>query len=336
MEFFTRHFEPAWRAARDRLARLVDAPPASLALVENATAAMNTVANSFPLREGDEVLLNDHEYGAVRRLWSRAASRAGARVCQVTLPFPCDSFEALVDSILAGVTARTRLIVVSHITSPTAMILPVATLCRGARQRGVAVCVDGPHAPAQLPLSVASLECDFYTASCHKWLSAPFGSGFLYVAEAYQSRIEPPLLSWGRLLPAQPECWSDEFIWTGTRDPTAYLAIPAAIDFLDQVGFATFRETTHRLARSARQELSALTGLAPPLPDRGEWFGSMITLPLPAHLPADLQAQLKSRFGIEVPVVEFGGHRWLRVSCHLYNSLADIRLLGEALRALGC
>lgn len=182
MDFFVRQLEPALLAARNKLAQFVGSDPENLIFVENATVGMNIVADSFPLQAGDEVLLNNHEYGAVQRIWKRACDAAGAKLVIATLPLPIRNAEETVAGLLAEATEKTRLIVVSHITSPTAITLPVADLCRAARERGIAVCIDGPHAVAQLELNLESLGCDFYTASCHKWLSAPFGSGFLYVA----------------------------------------------------------------------------------------------------------------------------------------------------------
>ena len=161
------------------------------------------------------MLLTDHEYGAVKRIWERACRRGGAAPPRIaTLPLPFTSSEETVASLFTAVTEHTKLIVVSHITSPTAVILPVAEICREARRRGIAVCIDGPHAPAQVDVALDELDCDYYVASCHKWLSAPFGSGFLYVHPRCQSGVQAPLLSWGRLLPAQPESWSDEFLWS--------------------------------------------------------------------------------------------------------------------------
>ena len=352
MDFLMRTFEPAWHAARDRLARFVGASGGNLIFVENATVGMNVVAESFPLARGDEVLLTDHEYGAVRRIWQRAAQRAGAAANIVELPLPFRTPVETVDAIFAAATSRTRLIVVSHITSPTAVILPVRQICEQARARGIAVAIDGPHAPAQVPLAIDELGCDFYMGSCHKWLCAPFGSGFLYVAPQRQSLVQTPVLSWGRQPPTPIECWADEFVWAGTRDPTPYLAVPAAIEFMEQVGWESFRARTHWLAQQARRKLVELTGLEPMVPDDLAWYGTMAHVPLPParnaarqsnppprHSDAaplnPLQQALWREFGIEVPVIEFRGRRYIRVSCHLYNDTRDIdRLiagLGELL-----
>ena len=294
------------------------------------------------LEPGDEVLLTDHEYGAVQRIWRHAANRAGAELVTANLPFPVTSASELVDQLFAQVTERTKLIVVSHITSPTALILPVAEICRRARARRVPVCVDGPHAVAMVPLHLQTMDPDYYVASCHKWLSAPFGSGFLYAAKRRQSSMQPCVTSWGGSLEGRPSSWKDEFRWIGTRDPSAFLSVPAAIDFLEDSGLEDFRHRTHALAGYAREQVMNLTELAPPWPDDLAWYGSMIALPLPkapeappAGVQRDpLQHALWKRHQIEVPIIHWRGHRFLRVSCHLYNTQTDIDRMVAALKEL--
>jgi isopenicillin-N epimerase len=351
MDFFNRRYEAAIFAARERLAKFVGTPAENLIFIENATAGMNVVASSFHLDCGDEVLINDHEYGAVRRIWDRACREAEAKLVTVELPLPFTTAEKAVEAILSGASARTRLLIVSHITSSTAVTLPVELICREARRRGIAVAIDGPHAVAQVPLSLDWLDCDFYAASCHKWLSAPLGSGFLYVAPQHQSQVRPPALSWGRIQPTPVTIWSDEFVWTGTRDPSAYLTVPAAIEFLERIGLENFRTRTHWLASYARRRLVELTGLEPIVPDDPAWYAAMAHVPLPPRrMPAAadaaaraaighpvanlLQHALWRDFGIEVPIVDFGPRRYIRVSCHLYNDTRQIDRLIEALAVL--
>lgn len=333
MDFYVRVLEPALREAREKLARCVGTSGENLVFVENATFGMNVVAESFALAPDDEVLLTDHEYGAVRRIWERACRRAGASPPRIaSLPLPFTSADETVAGLFAAASERTRLLVVSHITSPTAVILPVAEICREARKRGIATCIDGPHAPAQIDVRIDDLDCDYYAASCHKWLSAPFGSGFLYVHPRNQARVRAPILSWGRLLPAQPETWSDEFLWSGTRDPSPYLSISAAIDFVESVGPANFRARTHALAHYARERLVELTGREPIVPDSEVWYGSMAHVPLPPGDAKPLQDALWHEHRIEVPIVEWNGGRYVRVSCHLYNTHEEIDLLVAALQ----
>jgi isopenicillin-N epimerase len=339
MDFLVRELEPLLSAARRRVSQFVGAPASDLVFVENATVGMNIIADSFPLAAGDKVLLTDHEYGAVRRIWERACQRASGRVVTAELPLPFRSVDETVDALFAAASDQTRLIVVSHITSPTAVTLPVAEICRRAQQRGIAVAIDGPHAVAQLPVGIENIGCDFYAASCHKWLSGPLGSGFLYVAPRQQKHVRPPVLSWGRLPPGAIDSWADEFTWSGTRNPTAYLAVPAAIDFLESIGLEDFRARTHWLARYARRQIAELTQLEPIVPDDAAWYGSMAHVPLASTttnetcaVSSPLQNIIRQRFNIEVPIVDFRSRRYIRVSCHLYNDTRQIDRLVLALR----
>ena len=345
MDFFIRQMEGLLEQAAERLGQFVGASSDDLVFVDNATTAMNIVAASIELTPGDQVLLTDHEYGAVLRLWRRTCQRTGAEIVVQPLPDPLVCDDEIVETLMAGVTDRTRLIVASHITSPTAAILPVEKICRAARQRGVPVCVDGPHAVAMIPLDMKSIGCDYYTASCHKWLCAPFGSGFLYVAGRRQQGIQPAVVSWGGSLGGRPANWKDEFNWIGTRDPAGYLSVPAAIEFLESVGLDRFRRRTHALVREARQQICALTGLEPIVPDESRRYGSMVTLPLPEEpstgkhksripLQDPLQGTLWEQHRIEIPIMHWKGRRLIRVSCHLYNTPADIDRLCAALSDL--
>ena len=344
MEFLVRRLEGLLDESCSALAGLLKADPGDLVLVDNATAGMNIVAASLTLQEGDQVLLSDHEYGAVRRLWQRACQQAGAELVIRKLPWPLlepGAAAQVTEHFVEAMTERTRLAVVSHVTSPTATILPVEAICREARQRGVAVCIDGPHAVGMLPLDLEQIGCDFYTASCHKWLSAPFGSGFLWVRRKHHSQMKPAIVSWGGSVSGRAGSWKDEFTWPGTRDPAPWLAVTEAIDFLEDYGWDRFREQTHRLAAFARERLVKTIGLKPPLPDSSDWYASMVAVPLPndephvsRHGQSDpLQRTLQEKYGIEIPVVSFHEHRYLRVSCHLYNSTADIDRLIEAVAA---
>lgn len=334
MDFLLREMPVALDEALARLAALVGCSDADLVFTDNATFGMNAVAESIPLSAGDEVLFTDHEYGAVMRIWQRRCQRTGARVVEQPLPDPFRSADEVVDALWQGVTPRTRVLVVSHITSPTAVTLPVEAICRRAQRAGIATAIDGPHAVATLPLALAGMDCDFYTASCHKWLAAPFGSGFLYVHPRWQPRVVSPVLSWGRN--PRPEerpgtSWRDEFAWWGTRDPSPFLSVTAAIDLLESVGWGAFRARIHELARMAREQVASWVGLEPLVPDSPEWYGGMISLPLPAGPAEPLQRALWERHGIEIPVMEWKGRRFLRPSCHLYNSEEDIAALMRAL-----
>lgn len=351
MDFFLRQFDRALDNASGRLGELIGAESRDLVFVDNATVAMNVVAESLPLRPGDEILLNDHEYGAVFRIWRAVCERTGAKIVSPTLGTPSDpgltpgrfhQSSDITDPILSAITPQTRLIVISHITSPTAITFPVEVVCRQARERGIPICIDGPHAIAMSDLNLKKLECDFYCASLHKWLSAPFGSGFLYVRRNWQSKLKPHLISWGRSLGGREQRWQDDLNWLGTRDPAPFLSVPAAIDFLEHFGLDAFRRQTHALAHYARTQLEPILGTTASVPDSPAWYGAMTAIPLPAdsfkkarpNAIHPLQQALWDQHGIEVLVTECHGHRYLRVSCHLYNTKAEIDSLTRAVRDL--
>jgi isopenicillin-N epimerase len=342
MNFFVRRLDALLDEAAARVAKFVGCQPGDLIFVPNATVAMNIAAFNTPLAAGDEVLVNDHEYGAVIRIWRRRCDETGAKLVTAVLPAPLTSQSQIADSICSRITPKTRMIVVSHITSPTATIFPVEEICRRAKEAGVPVCIDGPHAIAMLPLKIGSLGCDFYCASGHKWLSGPFGSGFLYVRGARKQGLQPPILSWGRSLCGRPNTWKDEFHWFGTYQPANYLALPDAVEFIEQYGCERFRDEAHQLAAYARHRLVDELGGEPLTPEGREWYGSMTTIRLPwvasrAAGPGatnPLQAALWERFQIEIPIVEWQGRVHIRVSCHLYTSREQIDFLIDSLKAL--
>jgi isopenicillin-N epimerase len=334
MDFLVRELDDRLAEARQALGRFVGCPADDLLLVDNATVGMNLVAANLRLEPGDEVLANDHEYGAVLRTWERACRRAGARLVVSKIPAPIADPAEVVEAIFRHATERTKLIVFSHVTSPTAVVMPAEAITRAARERSIGVCIDGPHAVAMRPLELARLDCDYYTASCHKWLCAPFGSGFLYVHPRRQAAMEPLVVSWGRTPAGHAASWRDEFTWSGTRDPSPYLATTAAIEFLDQIGLDAFRERTHELARRARELITSWTALGALVPDSPTWYGSMISLPLPPGNAESLQQALWEQYQIEVPIVDWNGQRLVRPSCHLYTQEEELVRLAAALRDL--
>ncbi len=335
MKFLAREFQELWLRERAELAARVGAAESCLTFCDNATVAMNEIAHGFPLRSGDEVLINDHEYGAVKRIWSRACSKTDANLVEVQLPIQNHSQTEIADSILSACNDRTRLVIASHITSPTAIRLPIEVLCQRLRERNIPTCIDGPHAVLQEKLALERLGCDFYTASCHKWLCAPIGSGFLYAAPQWHATIEASRLSWGRLPPITLEHWSDEYVWTGTKDNSAFLTVNRAFQFFDEFDNTRLDERNHELARYARAELCRIPGTEPVTPDSRAWFGWMVGVWLPPEESGshqNLQARLADKYQIEIPVVRFHDRFLIRVSCHLYNCTDDIDYLCRCLR----
>lgn len=338
VEFLGRRLYGLLGEAREPLARYLGTQAENLVFVPNATHGVNIVARSLRLQSGDEVLLTNHEYGAVERTWRFLCEQAGAHCRVQPISLPVSSQELVVDQLWEGVTGRTRVIVVSHITSPTALILPVEAICRRAAAQGILTVIDGAHAPGQIDLNLDALQADFYTGNCHKWLSAPNGAGFLYARPERQELLEPLVVSWGwRAERPRGSPFQEYFAWTGTADPSAYLSVPAAIAFQTQHDWPKVRATCHRLAAQARERVAALTGLDQICPETPEWWGQMCAVPLPITERAaaeSLQRELWGRFQVEVPIVFWQGRCFVRVSIQAYNAPRDVDRLIDGLASL--
>jgi len=312
-----RRFPGLIEAAKQRLAAYVGADPANLVFVPNATAGVNVVARSLDLRPGDEVLASDHEYGALDYLWDHVCAKRAARYVRRPQAELADALGA-----------RTRVLFVSHVTSKTALRLPVEKLVRAARAAGVVAVVDGAHVPGQLPLSLDELGADAYAGNCHKWLCAPKGSGFLHVAPELQPRIEPLVVSWDW---GEGRTFAERHRYQGTSDPAAYLAVPAAIEFQAEHRWDDVRARCAALAERARVEIASLLGVEP-FPPQGL---QMVSVPLPPCDPARVQRRLLDEYRIEVLCIEHAGRPLIRVSFQGYNEDADLERLLDALpRAL--
>jgi isopenicillin-N epimerase len=333
--FLGRRYRDLMRAARDSLGAYVGADADDLVYVTNATTGLNVVARSLPLEPGDEVLTTDLEYGALDRTWRFVCRKRGARYVRQPLPLPVASPDDVLEALWAGVTSRTRVLFLSHVTSATALILPVAALVRRAREAGIRTVVDGAHAPGQLPLNLEALGADFYAGNCHKWMLAPKGAAFLHARREVQPLLEPLVVSWGwESATPGPSRFVDEQEYGGTRDISAFLAVPAAIDFMADHAWPEVRRWCHAAARWTRERITALTGLPPLTPDDPAWYGQMVALPLPPCDGEALQRRLYDEYGIEVPVTDWGDRHCLRVSLQAYNTAADVEALVEALAAV--
>jgi isopenicillin-N epimerase len=323
--FLDRRLDALLAEARAVLGAYVGADPDDLVFVPNATAGVNVAAWPLGLQPGDEVLSTDLEYGAIDLTWEHVCGDFGARYVRTPIRLPVTSAEEIVDAVWAGVGPRTRALFLSHHTSATAMTLPVEELCRRAREAGIQTIVDGAHVPGHLPLNLRQLDADYYAASCHKWLGAPKGAGFLYVRRELQRDVHPLLISWG--YEGDDPSFVSRHQKQGTRDPSAYLTVPAAIAWQDEHEWAAVRDRCHELARRARNELD----LEPLTPDSNEFFAQMVTLRLPKNAPRDLQERLYAEHRIEIPVFERGDERFIRASFQGYNDTADLERLKAAL-----
>ena len=351
--FLGRRFTGLMREAHAALAAYVHTDADNLVYVPNATTAINIVARSVAtfggtplLNPGDEILTTDHEYGAMDRTWRFICRKTGAVYKQQPIPVPVTTAENFVETFWAGVTPRTRVVFLSHITSPTALIFPIKEICRRARNAGLLSIIDGAHALGQIPLDLDDIGADFYAANAHKWLCAPKGAAFLYARREAQQLVEPFVVSWGyEADKPSASRFIDEQEWTGTRDIAAYLAVPEVIRFCEEHHWDKERLRCHEIAQYARERIHDLvgaTGLAPLphlCPDSTEWYMQMVTLPLPpcdagAFGRTPLQARLYDEYHIEVPIVVWHNQPYVRVSIQAYNSREDVERLVEALQKL--
>ena len=335
VEFLGRRFAALMREAREALGTFVGADASDLVYVPNATTGLNTVARSLPLGPGDEVLSTDHEYGALDRTWRFVCRKRGARYVRRPVPLPIESAEQVIEAVWSGVSKRTCVLFLSHITSPTAIIFPVAELVRRAREAGIITVIDGAHAPGQIQLDLAALGVDFYFGNAHKWLLSPKGAAFLYARRQVQHLLEPLVVSWGwEPEKSGPLRFVNAHEYRGTQDIAAYLAVPAAIRFIEEHDWPHVRQACHELVRYARKRITALTGLAPITPDDRTWFAQMAAFPLPPCDAGALKQQLYDEFRVEIPIIAWNGRQFVRVSVQGYNTRADVDILVEALAEL--
>jgi len=336
VEFLGRKFTGLMAEARAALGAYLGAPADTLVYTQNVTISINIVARSLELGPGDEVLSTDHEYGAMDRTWRFLAKERGFRYVNQHIELPLTSEAKFIEDLWRGVTPRTRVIFLSHITSPTAIILPVEKIIRRAREAGILTIIDGAHAPGQLPLHLDSLGADFYGGNLHKWLCAPKGAGFLYARLEVQHLLKPLVVSWGyESETPSGSTFIDHHEWWGTRDIAAFLAVPKAIEFQAEHHWEEVRQSCHQLAADAQTRICELTGLAPLHPQTENWFAQLAAAPLPADIDLTLLKQrLYDDYRIEVPLIHWQGHKLIRVSIQGYNTRRDVDTLLRALSAL--
>jgi isopenicillin-N epimerase len=337
VRFFDEEYYPALAEARSRLVGFLGGDEVSTAFVPNATSGVNAVLASLRLEKGDEIVVTNHEYNACSNAARAWAGRVGAEVVEVPVPYPPESPKVVVERIMMAVSPRTRLVMVDHVTSPTALIFPVEAVV-AALEPEVPVLIDGAHAPGMLDLDVGALGASYYVGNLHKWVCAPKGAGFISVAERHADTIQPTVIShgWNMQAPDQPRMHA-LFDWTGTDDPSARLAIPAAIDTMGNAhpdGWEGVRSANHTLVLEGRRIVADALGLGPGPGE--EWIGSMAALVLPGEpeegvIVDELTSRLRHNHAIEVPVFSWQGRRILRLSAQRYNRLDDYRRLVDAL-----
>ena len=338
VHFISHELLPELKRARQALGSYLNADADDLVYIPNATYGVNIVARSLQLEPGDEILTTDHEYGACENVWKFVSQKNGSILVKRPIPLPLASPTEIVDHFWQDVTPKTRVIFISHITSPTAVRMPVEMICKKARQAGIFTVIDGAHAPGQITLDLTALEPDFYLGNCHKWMQSAKGAGFLYTRRALQPMLEPLVISWGWGENASFTSGSqylDYFEWAGTNDLSAYLSVPAAIQFQAEHDWPAIQERCRQILADGLKRIDQLTGLENVYSDQAEPFVQMAVVRLPPIEDiSELKRQLLEQYRIEVPCIEWNGQHFIRISVQAYNEAGDMEALASVLTKL--
>jgi isopenicillin-N epimerase len=341
VRFLARELERMLDLAREKLANFLESDAEDLVFIPNATTGINTVLRSLTFSSNDEILITNHTYNACRNAVQFVADRTSVKIVLASVPFPTESPQQVIDAVLEKVSAKTKLVLLDHVTSPTALILPLESLIKQLSDRGIDTLIDGAHAPGFLALNLRSLGATYYAGNCHKWLCAPKGAAFLYVRKDKQHLIRPLSISHGANSPRKERSrFQLEFDWTGTDDPTPYLCITEAIRVMGSLlpgGWSALRERNREMAIMARNLLCEALNLKIPCPD--EMLGAMASIFLGkiAFSWEALQEKLIEEFAIEVPTIPWENDSCLlRISAQFYNRLDQYQYLADTLKKLIC
>jgi isopenicillin-N epimerase len=335
VKFLGRHITLHMEKSREKLAEYIICQADELVYFSNPTTAINMVVRSLALKPGDEILATNHEYGAMDRTWKYITGKISAKYKNHPISIPVTTKEDFVDNIWSGVTEKTKVIFLSHITSPTALTFPVKEVCKMARLAGILSIVDGAHVSGHIDLDVSEIGADIYVGVCHKWLCAPKGSAFLYTRKEAQPRFDPLVISWGyEAEEPSPSQFIDNHEWQGTRDMSAFLSVPAAIEFQKDYNWKDVRKKCNNLLIDAIEAATKLTGIKPISPYSGTWFNQMAAIQLPELDTKVLQRRLYGEFKVEVPVYIWNDKPFLRISVQGYNDKRDTDALIRGLEVL--
>lgn len=329
--FLGREYDALLKESRVALGAYLNANADDLVYIPNATLGVNIIARSLNLHPGDEVLTTDHEYGACDYTWEYVCGKTDVKYIHQPISLSFRSEREIVEQFWKGVTAHTKVIYLSHITSPTALRIPVEEICALARNKGITTIIDAAHSPGQIPVDLQSLGADVVFGNAHKWLMSPKGAAFLFVRKEIQPMLEPLVVSWGYGNDSQFGSGSrfvDIFQWTGTKDPSAALAVPDAIRFAQEHNWEMVREECHEILVQAVERVCNLVRMAPLYPLDKRFFSQMAIAPLPAS--ADLimlKSKLYNEYKVEVPLIQWQNKKFVRISIQGYNTIEDVDAL---------
>jgi len=342
VEFLGRRVHELLRVPRAALAAELGCDADDIVGVLNATSGLNIVAQSLDLKPGDQILTTDHEYSALEKTWAYVCRRTGAEIVTVQVPMPLTSETAFTEAIVAGMTERTKVLFLSHITSPTALVFPIENAIKEARKRGIWSVIDGAHTPGHIRLDLDAIGADFYSGNCHKWMMTPKGSAFLHARRDMQGLLNPLVISHGWTKDSKTpgakgafgnSPYIDEIEIQGTRDPAPWLAVPAAIEFRKDNDWWAIAEHCQALAQDTARRLGELTGLAP-LSSPEFCAPQMVAMPIPECDTLAVHTALFDSYGIEIPVFKWQDTCIARLSVQGYNSRPQMDRLIAALSEL--
>lgn len=335
VKFLGRDFDDHMNASREILAAELHTNANNLVYIPNATHGVNIVALSLKLHPGDEILTTDHEYGACDYTWEFLCKKNGASYIRKAIPLPIADPQTVAQGFLTGITERTKVIFISHITSPTAIKLPVELICQVAREKGILTVVDGAHAFGQIDLDLGTLGADFYTSNCHKWAMSPKGAAFLYVRPEVQAMVDPMVVSWGFGIEDFSKTGSrfvDFFQWAGTKDPAAYLSVPSAISFSKNNNWQDIRNKSKQYLDRTIADVTSLPGFTSIYADN-ENYTQLASIQIPDTFDvAQLKTYLYEEHKVELPVLAWSDKKMIRVSIQGYNTEKDIDALVKGLK----
>ena len=324
--------------AQRSLSQFINCSPDDIVFFLNPTTAINEIIRSMNLKKADEILSSDHEYGALDKAWEFICKKTGAKYIKAHIPLPIQSKESFINSFTSSITKKTKAIFLSHMTSSTGLLFPINEIVKLAKKQNILTIIDGAHIPGHIPLDLDSLGADIYTGTCHKWLLAPKGVSFLYVDKKIQNQIDPLVVSWGYDNPDEVRTrFQDHHLWQGTRDMSPYLTIPETIKFREKYHWDAVSRKCKEMVLDVREEIHSIVDMDPIVQDDPkDWLGQMCSFGIPNAVEDNqkIKDELINRYRIEIPVIEWKDHLYMRISLNGYNDENDVDRFLEVLKII--
>ncbi len=319
------------KESKECLAKFINCDSSDFFFTANPTFAVNTIMRSLKLSPGDEILATNHEYGALDKMWRFYSKTQHIKYIRQQISVPILSKDKILQEFWSGLTAKTKVIFINHMSSATALLFPVQEICDKARELGIITIIDGAHIPAHFPLDIKKLNPDYYTGALHKWMLTPKGSSFLYVKNNHQKALDPLVISWGYENTNAENQFLDYHEQQGTRDISAFLTVPKAVQFLQENNWPQHTDNCKKLVRDNYKKFCDLVGSQPICPVTEEFLGQMASIPVNTSDPLKLKAILYEKYKIEIPVMVLNDAVYVRYSINAYNSQDDLDVLFDAL-----